>query len=530
MKLALENHFGRELKVFARRPKTITEMLACTCTSFPEKEALIAEGERMTYRTLGERIEYIAGNLSGIYGVQKGDRIALLIGNRIEFVLLIFACARIGAIAVILNTRLKEKELAYMLSHSGASLLCFDEECREKVERLQQEAAAVSVRHFFLIDGTGTEKMHLPFEILLQPAEAPRVHVRETDPLFIMYTSGTTGVPKGAVISHLGAIHGAMSYEHVMCMNEQAKTLIAVPLFHVTGLVGQLLHMIRIGGTSVLMKKYKTGPYIRLLVEENITFLFNVPTIYVMIMSHPEFSAHTYHAVRTLAFGGAPISLETIRNLKRFFPGAVLHNAYGATETSSPTTIMPPHVPEQKLQSVGMPIPVANVKVVNADQEECAPGEVGELLVKSPTVIEGYWDNEEATKRSFADGFWRSGDMAMIDKDGFVYIMDRMKDMINRGGEKVFSVEVENVLYHHPSVLEAAVVGAPDQIFGEIVQAFIVLKDGATAGAEDIRRFVREHLAEYKVPAIIEFLDELPRNPGGKIMKSQLKKGFLAGK
>lgn len=523
MNVAMETHFGRRLKVFTNRPKTITDMLARTQGCFPDKEALIADEERVTYRTLGERIECIAGNLSGMYGVQKGDRVALLIGNRIEFVLLLFACARIGAIVVILNTRLKEKELSYMLTHSGASLLCFDAECMEKVENLRGEGALSHIRRFFLIDSTAVEKAYIPFEILLQPAVAPIVHVRETDSLFIMYTSGTTGMPKGAIISHLGAIHGAMSYECVMGMDEQAKTLVAVPLFHVTGLVGQLLHMIRVGGTSVLMKEYKTDTYIRLLAEENVTFLFNVPTIYVMMMSHSDFSMHTYHAVRTLAFGGAPMSMDTIHELKRSFPGAILHNAYGATETSSPTTIMPQHVSEQKLQSVGMPILVADVKVVNANGEECAAGEVGELLIKSPTVIEGYWDNEEATKRSFTDGFWHSGDMAMMDEDGFVYIVDRMKDMINRGGEKVFSVEVENVLYNHPSILEAAVIGIPDKMYGELVKAFVVVRDGAAINVEEIRQFVRQHLAEYKVPAVVEFLTELPRNPGGKIMKARLK-------
>ncbi|WP_047153893.1 class I adenylate-forming enzyme family protein [Aneurinibacillus tyrosinisolvens] len=524
MTIAVETHFNRQLKVFVHRPKTITEMLARTAANYPDKEALVSAEERITYREFAARVERIAGNLYSIYGIRKGDRVAVLVGNRIEFALLIFACARIGAIAVILNTRLKEEELSYMLNHSRASLLLFDDGCLEKIEKLRDNMDISTVHHFFLIGNATSVKGGCSlFEILLQPATAPVEDINENDPLFIMYTSGTTGVPKGAIGSHLGVIHGAISYENALETNHSTKTLIAVPLFHVTGLVGQLLHMVQVGGTSVLMEKYKTDKYIRLLAEENITFLFNVPTIYVMVMSHPDFMKHTYHAVRTLAFGGAPMSMDTISDLKRVFPGAELHNAYGATETSSPTTIMPRHAPEDKLHSVGMPVPVAEIKVVDENEQECTHGQVGQLLIKGPMVIEGYWDNEEANRRSFVDGFWRSGDIALIDKDGFVYIMDRMKDMINRGGEKVFSVEVENVLYNHPGILEAAVVGVPDKLYGETVKAFVVPKEGVLVEEEEVKRFARERIAEYKVPATIEFISELPRNPGGKIMKSRLK-------
>ncbi|WCK55707.1 class I adenylate-forming enzyme family protein [Aneurinibacillus sp. Ricciae_BoGa-3] len=527
MKITVETHFNRQLKVFANRPKTIIEMLERAVTAFPDKEAFVSAEERVTYREFYGRVENVAGNLSTIYGVRKGDRVGLLVGNRIEFAVLVFACARIGAIAVILNTRLKAQELSFMLNHSGASVLLFEGECFNKVETLKADITTVD--HFFLIGNVATE-MHTytPYEILLQPASAPVSEILETDPLFIMYTSGTTGVPKGAIASHLGVIHGALSYECMLKTNYQTKTLIAVPLFHVTGLVGQLIHMVQVGGTSVLMDKYKTDKYIQLLAEENITFLFNVPTIYVMMMSHPDFSKYTYHAVRTLAFGGAPMSMDTILGLRKAFPAAELQNAYGATETSSPTTIMPRHVSPDKLQSVGRPIPVADVKVVDENGEECAPGEAGQLLVKGPMVIQGYWNNEEANKRSFIDGFWYSGDVAVIDKDGFVFIMDRMKDMINRGGEKVFSVEVENVLYNHPGILEAAVVGVPDKLYGETAKAFVVPNPNVEIGEEEVRQFVRERLAEYKVPSTVEFISALPRNPGGKIIKSQLKEGSLS--
>jgi len=309
----------------------------------------------------------------------------------------------------------------------------------------------------------------------------------------------------------------------VMETNHHAKTLIAVPLFHVTGLIGQLMHMVLIGGTNVLMSRYQTEPFIRTIVKEKITSLFNVPTIYVMMMSHPLFHQYEYPYVKTIAYGGAPMPNETIRQLRKYFPNAVLHNAYGATETSSPTTIMPRKYPDSKIDSVGLPVPVADVKVVNEQMEECPVNEAGELLIKGPMVVEGYWNNPEANRSSFVDGYWKSGDMARIDEDGYVYIMDRKKDMINRGGEKIFSVEVENALYNHPAVLEAAVVGIPDPIFGEQVKAFVVMKEDMNVSEEEIKTFLAERLADYKVPKEVEFIRELPRNPGGKVMKGQLK-------
>jgi long-chain acyl-CoA synthetase len=251
--------------------------------------------------------------------------------------------------------------------------------------------------------------------------------------------------------------------------------------------------------------------------------LFNVPTIYIMMMAHSDFSLNSYSKVNCIAYGGAPMSSETIYRLRKYFPNSYLHNAYGATETSSPATIMPQVFKETKIDSVGLPVPVGEMVVVNDMDERCLPGEVGELLIKGPMIVEGYWNNEAANQTSFMNGFWRSGDLAKIDEDGFVYIVDRKKDLINRGGEKIFSIEVENVLYNHPKVLEAAVVGVPDSLFGEVVKAVIVPKVDETIEEQEIRDFVAERLANYKVPKLVEFVSELPRNPAGKIVKTALR-------
>ncbi|WLR53222.1 long-chain-fatty-acid--CoA ligase [Bacillus tianshenii] len=497
-------------------------MLDNAIMKHPNREAIVMGSFRQTYQQIGETVHHLAGTLSQHYGIKKGDRVALLLHNCPEFIQFVFACARLGAIVVPLNTRLSEKELSFMLNHSTTKLLVASTDSSETINQLNLENEC----HFIYLSKQNEKVEEMTLQKLLQlystPYELKKVEIFETDPLFIMFTSGTTGTPKGAIGSHAGIIHSAMNYREVLKPQEKTRTLIAVPLFHVTGLIGQMFFMVLIGGTSVLLERFQTEPFIRTMHDEKITFLFNVPTIYIMVMSHPLFQKHTYPSVKVIAYGGAPMSQETIEQLRKAFPGVHLHNAYGATETSSPATIMPVTYDDSKLSSVGQPVPVADMKIVSDDGEELPPNQIGELYIKGPMVVEGYWDNEEANKKAFEDGYWKSGDMALIDDERFVYIMDRKKDMINRAGENIYSVEVENVLYEHEAVLEAAVVGVPDEMFGEQVKAFIVKKPEKKVEIEELKQYVKERIADYKVPKHIEFIDKLPRNPGGKILKARL--------
>ncbi|MFB4165582.1 class I adenylate-forming enzyme family protein [Alteribacillus sp. JSM 102045] len=517
--------FGRNIRVYADRPLTIDNMLKKTVDKHPHQEAVVMDTYRQTYKELDHTVEELASQMQVVSNIQKGDRVGLLLMNRPEFIHIVFACARIGAIAVPLNTRLSEDELAYMLNHSGVSLLFSESAFLDTISNLQSNYQWEKTWEPIVVDEEEVSETKYS-DYISSPLKQKRIRVdvMEEDPLFIMYTSGTTGTPKGAIGSHMGVIHSAINYKEVLQEKQDVRTLIAVPLFHVTGLIGQMFYMVLIGGTSVLLKKYQTEPFINALTEENITFLFNVPTIYVMMMSHPSFNEQSYPHLRTLAYGGAPMSKETIAQLRELLPGIKLHNAYGATETSSPTTIMPVEYDDNKFSSVGLPVPVGEVQIVNEAGQELPDGEVGELWIKGPMVVQGYWRNEEANKKSFEDGYWKSGDMAYRDDEGFVYIMDRKKDMINRGGEKIFSAEVENVLYGHPAVLEAAIVGIPDQLFGEQVKAYVVIKEQENQAPhpEEIKEFLKEKIADYKVPQYVEFVIELPRNPGGKILKNKL--------
>lgn len=508
--------FHRDVLVYAERPGNVNELLRRTVSRFPEREALVMHNESLTYNEMHRLIEHIASRLYSGYGVRKGDRVAILLGNCIEYALVFFACSRIGAIAVPLNTRLTPKEIQFMLEQSGSMMIITDMEFADKAAGID----SVSVK--FIVGGE--REGFIPFAGLIAPADpAPHADIDEQEPLYIMYTSGTTGIPKGAVGSHAGVIHAVMSYNRIMGTTEQDRSLDAVPFFHVTGLVGQLIHMVYTGGANVIVRRFRSAEFIQVMSEARITFTFNVPTVYVMMLSDPSFHRYRYDAVKILAYGGASMSPHTIEQLEKEFPGVQLYNAYGATETTSPTTVMPKGYYKRMMLSVGLPIPVIEVKIVDSNGDPCPPSHTGELLIKGPNVVQRYWDNPEADEKSFDGDYWRSGDIAMMDEHGFIYIMDRAKDMINRGGEKIFSVEVENVLLAHPDVLEAAVVGVPDHVFGESVKAVIVPKPGAVVDEAEIREFARGHLADYKIPRFVEIRSELPRNPGGKVMKYLLR-------
>ena len=520
MKIHEVNLFGREgIKVFENRPATISQILQESAERFSEKDAIVTEDHTLTYKELEELSTILAANLQQQYGVEKGDRVAAIVGNRHEFPLLVFACAKIGAVMVPINVKLAVEEIQYILGHSKPKVIVSEQEFIGKVRKAAEEGEGLPESYRLVeIDGEGI------FELLLEKrSELKEVAVAEEDNAYILYTSGTTGRPKGAVLSHINVIHSVMNYKLVFETDESMKTLIAVPMFHVTGLVGQLLHVLYVGGTVHSMKRYQNEAYIERVLKDRINFLFNVPTIFIMMSTSEKFQNHSFDFVKKVAFGGSPIYQQTFNMLKQAFPNAQLHNAYGSTETTSPATLMPVSYPQSKVTSVGRPVAVADIKVIDNDGEECELGESGELYIKGPMVIKEYWDNVEANNTSFTDGYWHSGDLGIMDDEGFVYIRDRKKDMINRAGEKIFSIEVEDVLKSHPDVVEAAVIGEPDPVFGEKVKAFVVGPNLDPHDFSALKEHCRKSLAKFKVPEEFEIIESLPRNASGKILKNTLK-------
>ena len=497
-----ETHFGdRVVRCFAQRPRSLFEVFTDAVKRNPGGEALVSGKERFTWRSLAERVARVARGLT-LRDIRQGERVALLLGNRIEFVLMLFAAARLGAVTVPLNIRSSKPELAYVLEHSGAKLVLHEDDLAERLSAAPQRIA-----------------MH-DFATLLETPGSDPVAVEEEDTAAILYTSGTTGRPKGAMLSHLGIVHSAMHYERAMQLGPAERSIAAVPLSHVTGLIASIATMARCAGTLVLLPAFKPADFLALAARERMTHTVLVPAMYNLCLMQPDFERHDLSRWRIGGYGGAPMPLPTIARYAEKLPQLGLMNLYGATETTSPATIMPPQETARHADSVGRVVPCGEIRVA----------EDGELWIKGPMVVRGYWNDAEASAREITDGFWHSGDIGAVDAQGFVYVFDRKKDMINRGGYKVYSAEVESALAEHPAVLEAAVVAVPCPVLGERVHAFISLREAGVTVEKDLRAFCAERLADYKVPESFTLRSApLPRNANGKVLKRALREELAAG-
>jgi acyl-CoA synthetase (AMP-forming)/AMP-acid ligase II len=513
-----EVHYGdRVVRCYKDRPTTLDQVFRSTAERFADAPALVLGRETIDYRTLDGRVENMAGNLARI-GVGKGDRVALLLGNRFEFVYATLAAARIGAIAVPMNTRQQARETDFILNQCGAKVLLHEAALSDRLpERIDMPA----VEHLF---AAGDEETSSPsIDGLLTPATAPIVTVVEEDTATILYTSGTTGRPKGAMLTHFGQIHSLMHFEHCMELRPGDKTILAVPASHVTGLVAIILSMVNIGGCTVMMKEFKARAYLELAAREQISMTILVPAMYNLCLLDPDFESFDLGSWRVGGYGGAPMPKDTIARLAQQLPNLVLVNAYGATETTSPTTMMPLGMTGGHEDSIGQVVPCGGIRIMDDQGRQVAPGESGEIWIAGPMVVPSYWDNPDANTKEFTNGWWHSGDIGSLDDDGYVRIFDRKKDMINRAGFKVYSAEVENVMSFHPDIIEAAIVGRPDPVLGEKVQAFVVATSELKS-AEELRTWCATQMSDYKVPDFVTFLDEpLPRNANGKILKRTLR-------
>ena len=506
---------GRTELVFADRPKNISELLANTVTKYGDQEGIISGDSRLTYKQFASLVDNVASGLYYEYGIRKGDRVTLMLGNRLEFAVSFFALAKIGAITVPINTAHKGEEVAFQLNDSGSIMLIMDPEFSELIAEVRPEIKPL--KHILV---TGTEEFS---ELLKEKDLAVDIRIDEMDAVAIMYTAGTTGRPKGALLFHRGMIATAMNATEVYDLGAgRDKMLNVVPLFHVTGLVIILLSSIYAGVPLVLMERFKAADTLKVIQDEKITAMVAVITIFWLMLNEPEFAQYDLSSLRILGYGGSPPSADVVKRLAEKLPWVQLSSGYGLTEAHGYDINLPSDEAVSKVESVGFPMPIIDAKVVDESGRELPPGEPCELLLKGCKVIREYWNNPEATRKTIVDGWLHTGDIAKIDEQGYVYILDRIKDMINRGGEKIYSIEVENVLYRNPQVLEVAVVSVPDPIFGEQVKAVLVLKPGEQATPEEIQEFCSRYLAKYKVPKYVEFRKTLPRNPAGKVVKGEL--------
>ncbi len=472
------------IKRYEGLPRNLVQMFRTAVDRDGAAEAVVETGggPRLSYASLWDRAARVAGGLRGL-GVQRGDRVAIRLGNGIDWVLAFLGAVLADAIVVPVNTRFTEEEANYVVTDSGATYVF-------------TPGAA-------LPDGDA---------LAVDDAEP-------SSPAAIFYTSGTTGFPKGAVTSHENFLSNAETCRRALSVDPAGlRTLISVPLFHVTGCNSQLLVALYVGGTAVIMPVFEVAAFLHAIEEEAIDTMVTVPAIYWLAISQPAFADVDISRVRSVSYGGAPIAPDLVARLAKAFPQARLGNGFGLTETASVSTFLP-HEFVAHADSVGFPAPVCDVRL-----DAVAPDGTGELLIRGPNVVSGYWNKPEATADTFVDGWLHSGDAARIDDEGLVYLVDRLKDMINRGGENVYCVEVENALAGAPGVYEAAVLGVPDEMMGEKVGAVIVPMPGVSFDVPAVLGYLSEHIADFKVPQYVAVSSTpLPRNPGGKLLKRRLR-------
>ena len=521
-----ETHYdGRKMRCLFPRPSGFHGLLEEAVRRNPNGEALICGAQRLIYRDLDAEVGRIAAGLAA-RGVGKGDRVALLLGNRIEFVVLAFAVSRLGAIWVPLNIRDQILGITHMLRDSGASLLVAED---DMLDRVPGTDATPALQHRIAI-GDGATAGFEPYATLRTGKPIREAVLSgDEDVAAILYTSGTTGLAKGAMLTNLGIVHSAMHFGRAMELSEQDRSIVSVPLAHVTGSIAIIAALVGAAGTVIIMPAFNAAAFLQLAARERMTHSVLVPAQYHLFLLQPDHHQHDLSAWRIGGFGGAPMPAVTIGRLAEWLPGLRLMNLYGATETTSPATAMPSSEIAQRPDSVGLPLECGDIRIMEASGKEAARGTPGEIWIAGPMVVPGYWRNAEATAREFSDGYWHSGDIGSMDEDGFVRVFDRLKDVINRGGYKIYTTEVENVLLAHRDVAEAAAIGKPCPVLGERVHAFIVPREGKTPDLNAIAADCARLLSDYKVPESFTVCDApLPRNPNGKVLKRQLRERLIS--
>jgi long-chain acyl-CoA synthetase len=552
---------GIELRVWKNAPTTLRGVLDLSALH-ADKDFVVYEDERLTFDGHYRAVSAMAERLLEM-GVERGDRVAIAMRNLPEWVVAFWSAIAVGAVAVPLNAWWTGDDLAYGLADSGARVLFCD---TERLERLSGHLGDLEFLDHVLVvaeDRTNSVELAGDFgatvvrgyaEVLghvAADATPPTVDVDPDDDATIFYTSGTTGRPKGAVGTHRNACSNLMNLFFIGARAQlrfgdpdaapsgvQNSFLLSVPLFHATGCLASMVVNAAAGGKLVLMHHFDAERALELIEREQITTFGGVPTMALQILDSPDFARRDTSSVRSVSYGGAPAPPELVRRIKQAFPDGQPGNGYGLTETSAATSMNtgPDYV--ARPDSVGTPVPVTDVAVVDEDFEGAdppadrprGPEVTGELWVRGPQVVRGYWNRPEETALVFTNGWLHTGDVARVDDEGFIYIVDRAKDVIIRGGENVYSVEVEAALFEHPDVADCAVIGIPHPTLGEEVGAVVIPRGGHTIDEEALRDHVAAKLARYNVPTKIWFRDGyLPRNPAGKVLKRQLRDELVEG-
>ena len=520
----------QEIEEALGRRLLLGEMIARDARKFPDKEALIYGKVRLTYRQFNARVNQLAHALLDI-GINKGSKVAILAFNCNQFMEAYFALAKIGGVAVPLNFRLHGEELKYIVNHSEAEAFIMGEAFTEMIIGIQKDLP--KVRDYISITDKPVEGMlHYETWIAKYTDDEPLILVEEDDPAFIMYTAGTTGSPKGAVLTHKNEV--------VMCMLEsmfvasepgmpdpsKATAFAAPPVFHLAAFAFCQISIF-LGATMVLPEEVFNPEYIMQTIEkEKINAILLIPAMAFFLLQLPDLEKYDTSSLQLWVTGAAILPTETRKQILKHFTNVKIFDMFGQTEMSPVVSGLVPSEYEGRETSVGRALPFIEIRVVDGEDNDVPVGEIGEAIYRGPTVMKGYYKDPDATAEAMRGGWFHSTDLVRQDEEGFIYIVDRKKDMIISGAENIYPAEIEEVLFSHPKILECAVIGVHDEEWGESVKAIVVCKTGESMTGEEVVEYCKRHLASYKKPKSVDFMDALPRNPAGKVLKTVLREKY----
>jgi fatty-acyl-CoA synthase len=486
----------------------------------PEREAVVDGGRRLTYRELNRRVNRLARALQED-GLQAGDRIGILAFNRLEFVEVIMAAAKLGLILVPLNWRLTPAELGFILKDSGAETLFFDPGLAELAAGLRGTPPLKR----FVVFGKATQESDAAYDAWLgsQPDDEPLTKTAADldTPHIIMYTAGTTGRPKGAVLTQGASFWNALNLTLAMDFTSADRNLVVLPMFHIGGIGLFTLPMLYHGATVVIQHTFDPARTLELLAAERISLFFGVPAVFLALIQHAQFRAEAFGSVRLVMSGGAPLPVSLVKSYHA--AGITLQQGFGMSEAAPSIATLPRDLALAKAGSIGRAVFHLDARIVDDGMRTVPVNQVGELVLRGPNLLIAYWNRPDATREAFSGGWFHTGDLARMDADNDLWIVDRKKDMFISGGENVYPAEVENLIYELPEVAEAAVIGTPDERWGEVGLAVVVPKTEGGLTAQDVLAHLAGKLAKYKIPKRVVFADRLPRNAAGKVLKTMLR-------